>query len=206
MKRGVVVRGRVTDKVTGRPIQGQANYYAFADNPHVRLYSGFSEGNEQYASCDEQGRYEVVALPGRGIIAVREQLERYRPATGCEKIAGYDAKHRFINTLPLMLIPGAQAVVAEIVVDPTAESISLDLQADPGKSVAIEVVGPDGAPVGDTKAKGVSESYQTSPFPQPSSNFEVYALDPSRPRRVVVMHEGRKLIGTALLKGMRPAR
>jgi hypothetical protein len=100
-----------------------------------------------------------------------------------------------------MLIPGAHAIVAEIVVDPKAESISLDLQADPGKSVLIEVVGPDGAPIGETKANGVSELYQTGPVPQPSSSFEVCAIDPSRPRRVVVMHEGRRLIGTALLKG-----
>ncbi len=95
----------------------------------------------------------------------------------------------------------ANAIVAEVVVDPKAESMTLDLQADPGKSVAIEVVGPDGAPIGDTKVKGLHELFQSSPIPQPSSRFEVHALDPSRPRRVVVMHEGRKLIGTALLKG-----
>jgi hypothetical protein len=55
--------------------------------------------------------------------------------------------------------------------------------------------------MGETKAKGVSELYQSSPIPQASSSFEVHALDPSRPRRVIVMHEGRKLIGTAFLKG-----
>jgi hypothetical protein len=64
----------------------------FVDNPHAREYSEFSEGSEQYAPFDEQGRYEVVALPGRGLIGVREEQERYRPATGYEKIAGYDAK------------------------------------------------------------------------------------------------------------------
>jgi Sigma-70, region 4 len=201
MKRGIVVRGRVTDKLTGRPIHGQAIYYAFADNPHARAYSGFSEGQESYAPFDEKGRYEVVVLPGRGIIAVREEQERYRPATGYEKIAGYDAKQQDFDTLPEALFPEAHAIIAEIVVDPKAESISLDLQADPGKSVPIEVVGPDGAPIGETKAKGVSELYQTGSVPQASSSFEVYALDPSRPRRVIAMHEGRKLIGTALLRG-----
>jgi hypothetical protein len=79
--------------------------------------------------------------------------------------------------------------------------VTLDLQADPGRSVAIEVVGPDGSPVGDTKVKGLAELYQSGAVPQPSSSFEVYALDPSSPRRVIVMHEGRKLIGSVLLKG-----
>ena len=174
MKRGVFVRGRVADKVTGRPIRGYAYYYAVADNPNISAYAGFSK---QYAAVDEEGRYEVVALPGRGSIAVRDDMARYRPASG------------------------DNAIVAEVVVDPKAESMTLDLQADPGKSVAIQVVGPDGAPIVDTKVKGLHELFQSRTIPEPSSRFEVNGLDPSRPRRVVVMHEARELIGTTLLKG-----
>jgi hypothetical protein len=201
MKRGVFVRGRASDKVTGRPVRAYVNYYAFADNPAIREFVGFSSSYGQQAAIDEQGRYEIVALPGRGIIAVGDQMDRYRPATGYAKIAGYDPKQRFFNTVPDMLMPEGQVIIAEVVVDPKAESIALDLQADPGKSVLIKVVGPDGAPISETKAKGAGAVYQTSPVPEPSPSFAVYALDPSKPRRVVVMHEGRKLIGTALLKG-----
>jgi RNA polymerase sigma factor (sigma-70 family) len=201
MKRGVFVRGKIIDKVTGRPIQGQANYYALRDNPHVREYKGFASSYEQYAAVDEQGRYEVVALPGRGLIAFRETMDRYRPASGYEKIAGYNAQYQHFDAQPRIFIPGSQAIVAEVVVDPAAESVTLDLQADPGKSVPVEVVGPDGSPIGDIKVKGLRETFQTGPMPEPSSSFEVYALDPSSPRRVVVMHEAHKLIGTALLKG-----
>jgi hypothetical protein len=201
MKRGVFVRGKAVDKVTGRPLIGSVNYYAFADNPNVREYAGFSDSHDQYVPFDEHGRYEIVALPGRGMIAVRDELGLYRPASGYEKIAGYHAQEQFFDTVPESLFPGADAIVAEVVVDPKAESMSLDLQADPGRSVVIEVVGPDGAPIGGTKAKGVGGSFQTSPVPQPSSSFEVHALEPSGQRRLVVMHEGRKLIGTALVKG-----
>ncbi len=42
LKRGVFVRGRVIDKVTGRPIRGYADYFAFADNPNLGEYAGFS--------------------------------------------------------------------------------------------------------------------------------------------------------------------
>jgi RNA polymerase sigma factor (sigma-70 family) len=201
MKRGVFVRGKAIDRQTGRSMRGTVNYYAFADNPNVRDYAGFSESHDPYAPLDEQGRYEVVALPGRGIIAVRDEMDQYRPASGYEKIAGYDAKHQSFNTLPETIIPGFHAIIAEVVVDPKAESMSLDLQADSGKGAVIEVVGPDGAPISETNAKGVGELFQTSPVPQPSSSFEVHALDPSKPRRVVVMQERLKLIGTTLLKG-----
>ena len=202
MKRGVLIRGRVTDKVTGRPLRGNANYYAFSDNPNAKDYAGFSQSYEQYATFDEDGRYEVVGLPGRGIIAIRDESDRYRPASGFEKIAGYDAKDGyFFDTLPHLVHPSIQTIIAEVVVDPKAESMTLDLQADPGKSVPIEVVGPDGAPIGDTKVKGQREVFQSGPIPQASSSFEVHALDSVKPRRVVVTHEGRKLIGSALLKG-----
>ncbi len=176
MKRGVLVRGKATDKVTGRPIQGYADYYVFGDNPNLREFEGFSSSHDHQAEIDEQGGYEIVALPGRGIIAVNDHLGRYRPATGFEKIAGYDPKQRFLNTLPEILIPGIHAVVAEVVVDPKAESMSLDLQADPGKTAAIEVVGPDGAPIGETKAKGVSELYPDAL--RPPAVFPIRGLRP----------------------------
>jgi hypothetical protein len=37
--------------------------------------------------------------------------------------------------------------------------------------------------------------------PQDSARFEIHGLDPGKPRRVVVFHERRKLIGSVLLKG-----
>ena len=55
MKRGVFVRGKVIDKVTGQPIKGTANYYAFADNPHVRDYAGFSNSRDPYAPIRRAG-------------------------------------------------------------------------------------------------------------------------------------------------------
>jgi RNA polymerase sigma factor (sigma-70 family) len=201
MKRGVFVRGKVVDKATGRPIKGYANYYAFSDNPSVGEYAGFPLSYPQQATFDDEGRYEVVALPGRGMIGVREESDRYRPASGYEKIAGYNAQSGHFQTAPQTFFPSSQTIVAEVVVDPKAESVTLDLQADPGKSVQIEVVGPDGSALGDTKVKGLAETFQSNLVPQPSSSFEVYALDGSKPRRVIVMYEGRKLIGTALLKG-----
>ncbi len=201
MKRGVFVRGRVVDKNTGRPIKGYANYFCFGDNPNVREYSSFADSQRSYAPFDEEGRYEIVALPGRGLIAVREASDLYRPASGYEKIAGYDAKYRGFKTQPLWIHAEGNNIVAEVVVDPKAESMTLDLQADPGKSVQVDVLGPDGAPISDTKVKGLRELFQSGPIPQVSSSFEVHALDPSSPRRVIVMHEGRKLIGSVLLKG-----
>jgi len=199
LKRGIFVRGTVTDKVTVRPICGSAEYHVFDDNSNLQDYPGLSQN---YTPFDEHGRYEVVALPGRGLLAIRDELDRYRPASGYEKIAGYDAKKQFFHTRPYFMTASGHAIIAEIDVDPRSGSTMLDLQADPGRSVQVAVIGPDGAPLGNTKVKGQQELFQSSPRPQSSPRFAVYALDPSTARRVIVLHEARKLIGTTLLKGV----
>jgi RNA polymerase sigma factor (sigma-70 family) len=205
LRRGVVVRGRVTDKATGRPISGMAIYYTFPDNPSVGEFPGFSGSPPQYANFDEDGRYELVALPGHGLIVVEAEESRYLPAAGYEGIKGYDAKYRVFTTTYVVLPASGHNILAGIDLDPKAGPTTLDLQADPGKSVAIEVVGPDGRPLGGThQVKGMSETSLTTPLAQESARFEVHAIDPARPRRVIVTRgSGKwgKLIGTAFLKG-----
>jgi hypothetical protein len=168
----------------------------------MKDYPGFSEqGNPQSAPLDEQGRYEVVALPGRGLITVRDEEGRSRPVAVPEGTRGFDARFQAFRTVPEAANLGNFTAYAEMDLDPGSAPATRDLQTDPGQSVAVEVVGPDGRPVGGTKVKGMSDLFLTSPVPQVSARFKVHALAPGHPRRVVVMHEGRKLIGSALLKG-----
>ncbi len=201
LKRGIVVRGKVRDKVIGRPVRGAVNYYAFSDNPHIAEFPGFRSSYVANAPIKEDGSYEVVALPGRGLIAVRAEQERHRGAVGAERIRGFDPKNQMFSTAPWFCYVGNYNVIAEVDLDPGAEPAPLDLQADPGRSVAIEVVDPSGQPLGGTKVKGKAELFPTAPFDEESANFEIHALDPSQPRRVVITHEGRKLIGSIYLKG-----
>ena len=201
LRRGVIVRGRVTDKATGRPVRGYAEYFAFANNPHVADFAGFRSSQNPRADLREDGTFEIVALPGRGLVGVRADEERYRGAVGDPKIVGYDAKRRTFDTEPHMLSLGNHHAYAEINLDPRAETADLELRADPGGSAAIDVVGPDGQPLGGTTVKGKSELFQSTPYPEAGARVEVHALDPAHPRRIVILHEGRKLIGSALLKG-----
>jgi hypothetical protein len=201
LKRGIVVRGKVTETSTGRPVQGSVSYYAFVDNPHLSDYHTFSQGSHQYAPIDEVGCYELVALPGRGILTVRDADYRFRPAKGYEGMKGYDARLQGFITIPGYVLARANAVVDEIDVVPGTRKTVRDLQADPGRSVDVSVVGPNGRPVTEMKVKGMSDSYATAPYPQFSDRFTVYGFDPSTPRRVVVMQTERKLIGSVVLTG-----
>ena len=210
LKRGVLVRGRVTDKATGRPVSGYVNAYTFADNPHVGEFPGYDESYDSYARLDDDGRYEVVTLPGRGIIACRSDLGRYRQRR----------RRRGDQGISTPSWPGPAAstrcrasastanyhVLAEVNLDPKAESATLDLQVDPGRSLTIHVVDPEGRPLGGTKASGLTDLFWTIAYQQDSPTIEIHALDPSKPRRVTITHEGRKLVGSSTSRGTRPAR
>jgi RNA polymerase sigma factor (sigma-70 family) len=202
LKRGVLIRGRVTDKATGQPAPGYINSFAFRNNPSIKEFPGYAPNGPAYVFIKDDGRYEIVGLPGRNIIACRSEMRRYRGRVGAEMIPGYDPERMEFDTLPLNCHVANYHVLAEIDIDPKAESATLDLQVDPGRTVMVTAVDPDGKPIGGTKAKGVTDLFSNAiEYDQESPTFKINALDPSKPRRVIITHAGRKLIGTAYLKG-----
>ncbi len=205
LKRGVLVRGRVTDKATGRPVSGYVNAFAFADNPNVDEFPGYRSSYVSYAHLGDDGRYEVVALPGRGLIACRSDLGRYRGGVGASTIKGHDPQVYpglgGFHTLPHNCHVADYHVLAEVNPAPGAESATLDLQVDPGRSLTIHAVDPEGHPLGAVTASGLTDLFSSIAYEQDAPTIEVHALDPSKPRRVTLIHEGRKLVGAVYLTG-----
>ena len=128
-------------------------------------------------------------------------MPHYRGYVGAEAIKGYDPKFMSFRTEPQYCNVGNYQAVAELNLDPTAESATLDLQVDPGRTIAVTPVDPEGQTVAGTMARGVSDLFSSTEYPEPLPTIEIYALDPSRPRRVTITHAGRKLIGSVYLKG-----
>jgi RNA polymerase sigma factor (sigma-70 family) len=107
LKRGVLVKGRVTDRATGRPVQAVVDYFAFADNPSLRGVEGF-RGSE-VVSSREDGSFALAALPGRGIVAVKtDDMRRgtYLSGRGADAIPGLNARRGNFETEPLPPVPG----------------------------------------------------------------------------------------------------
>jgi RNA polymerase sigma factor (sigma-70 family) len=201
LKRGILVRGRVTDKATGQPVPGYVESLAFANNPHIGEFPGFRESYPPHVYLKPDGHYELVALPGRNIIGCRSDMRRYRGAVGAPAIKGYNAKSMSINTLPQYCHAGNYNVLVAVDLDTKTESADLDLQVDPGRTITATVVDPDGKPVSGTKAAGISDLFSSTEYPQDAPTFEIHGLDPSKPRRVIVSHSERKLLGSVYLKG-----
>ena len=198
LKRGVLVRGRITEKETGKPVEASVDVYAFADNPHVRNYTGLSS----IRSFTSDGFYEAVALPGRGIIGVLAGGDApYRSQVGVGSIEGYNAEIFGYGTKPHICMPMKCHSLAELNLDPGAESATLDIQVERGGSIVVNPVDSDGRPVAGTLVAGMMDRLPSGEYPQETSSVKIEGLDPFRPRRVIVRHVARRLIGSVYLKG-----
>ena len=85
LKRGILVRGRVTDKATGQPVARLSSTpILFLTIPTLGEFPGYVADPSNLTLIKDDGRYEVVALPGRGIIACLSDAGRYRAGVGAD--------------------------------------------------------------------------------------------------------------------------
>jgi hypothetical protein len=207
--KGIRVRGRVTDKATGKPVPAALWYHPLKDNKHFADIPG----NEFYTSglqgfrTDAGGSYSLLVLPGAGVLTFRAEVEGENPYTQVV----LDPAHRerayndavledaFLSVGDAITFLRGQNAYRLIEPEPGAEPLTIDVTFERGKEKRVQVVGPDGKPVegavvsgwtafgGRTTAKG--------------DTFTAVALDPARPRTLTVVHTKRKLAGHVTLRG-----
>jgi RNA polymerase sigma factor (sigma-70 family) len=151
LKRGVLVHGRLTDKATGKPLRARVHYHAFADNLHLDEYPNFKRGSlDLYVfTHDDEGRFTIPALPGRGLITARTQFPTdYINGLGAEDIKGFDRRMMAFHTVPSYCHVGDKAALAEINPKPGTQEITLELRADPGRTIKGTIVDPAGRSIG----------------------------------------------------------
>ncbi len=202
LRRGVLVRGRLTEKGDGRPVAGaRINTYTFADDPVLADYPGYAEGETPSTWTDADGRFAVVALPGRGLLAANVPANRHLVSPGAEAIAGHSARLRAFATKPRYCHARDNHAIAEIRPAPGAGAIERDLEVDPGRAVAGTIVDPEGRPLEGTTSTNLAPSGWPRPTSRESSRFEAVGLDPAHPRHAVFYHDGRKLAAAVRLRG-----
>ncbi len=203
LRAGVMVRGRITDKVTGQPVfNASVCTYTFRSNPAASRYPGLGGYALQWTRTDADGRYEVATIPGPGLMTVRA-LAPYQIVQDFAAIPGYDAKGDQFRTLP-GFIGDFRMVHALVPIDPAAGTGSTqDVVLDPGGVASGAILDPAGQPLAETTSFGLNPSGWPQAINRLSS-YEAKGLNPAHPRHVFFYHEGRKLAGSVILRGDEP--
>ena len=198
LKKGVWIKGRVTDAASGAPLDADLEYHAFLDNPHL----GRNPGYEMKGTRTEpDGSFRLLGLPGRGFVAARAFDGRFVRGVGFAALFKGESKSNIVHAVhPLFTNSDEVSVVVGIEPAEDTETIACDLKASTGRTRTGTVLGPDGRPLFGFVAFGLKPGWGSNP-PSSSSEFVVTALAPFEHRALVVRHDARKLIGTLLVAG-----
>jgi RNA polymerase sigma factor (sigma-70 family) len=193
VKRGVWIEGKLTDQATGKPVQGQLQYFAMLNNPHLRDHPEFDGTflNQRTASAGEDGRFRVVGLPGPGLLSV-SLGDQYLLANERDDADGAKGG---LGTAPFHIFAGSANALARINPDKDAELFQRDVKVDPGVTLTGTLVGPDGKPVEGVLSSGLTSSHGWERPPLATASFTVRAFNPRQPRPVLFRHVEKGLVG-----------
>jgi RNA polymerase sigma factor (sigma-70 family) len=195
LKPGIWVVGRVTDKTTGQPASARVDYLPREDNPNALDVEGM--GWRESVRTGDDGRFRVLALPGRGQVIATTQDDRYLLARDRED------QVEVVKDEP----NPSNSVTCHVYVDldlKRGESpAQVNLTLVRGRSVDGTVLAPDGRPLTGTMASGIKPEMRWETIA--GHEFSVKALSTRRgPRTILFWHEGLKLAGALELRGDEP--
>ncbi len=174
LHRGVVIRGKVTEEGTGKPVAGARISYGARRT--VENQSGTSNG---LTASGSDGSFQVAVLPSPGCLVVLGPSDDYvLREIGTDMVfQGKPGGRRFYVHAFLACDP-----------KPASESLDVNVVLRPGMTMHGQVVGPDGQPVQD--AWMISRVF-IAPSPAAwlrwsgrhhgsvkSGRFEIHGLDP----------------------------
>jgi protocatechuate 3,4-dioxygenase beta subunit len=194
MNRGVWIEGKLTDKVTGKPIPGGVEYFSLYSNPNLREYPGLDGTLHRILSAKKDGSYRIVGLPGPGLLGVYYQIHPYLRAP--DRDDEFGTKERSFNTSPYaILFPSNYNALARINPAKGVDSVKQDVTLDPGWSFSGTIHGPDGKPLTGTRSFHLvghwwdREATKTAEFTE--------WFHPSGPREILYQHLENGLVGVA---------
>jgi RNA polymerase sigma factor (sigma-70 family) len=210
--RGVVLRGRIIDKVTGKPVaDAQVTYATFKDNPHLASFA--FDGNPAFAGpdffdapqlgplnerCGADGTFSIVVLPGRGVIGARVWNGAYQTADLEEARKDPDF---WFKMEPHLGTSSAEFQALKLIEVPEkAESATCDLTVIPGTTLKGTVYSPDGRSLKGVRVTGRTAQDLYSGQLLPTAEFTVVGLDRHLPRMLGFYHPGQQLGAIVLVR------
>jgi RNA polymerase sigma factor (sigma-70 family) len=203
LPRGVWIEGKITDKVTGKPLRASLEYFSLYPNPNLKDYPGF-DGTFSFdqigVGTKEDGSYRVAGLPGPGLIAVYPPKGHYLRVP--ERNDEYGTTKGSLSTSPYHIsFTSNYSALARIDPAKGVDAVKRDVTLDPGWTFKGTVLGPDGKPLAGARFYGLehaswawSENFRRA---LETAEFTVQSFNPRRPRDVLFQHLEKGLIGVA---------
>src|SRR5262249_16121017 len=150
----------------------------------------------------DDGTFRLIGLPGRSLVVARAWSDRYLVGVGAENLKGRD-QNGFLDTRPHLCHPTHFHTLVELNPDKQAGPVVCNVLLDPGRTLTGTLLGWDGKPLAGVRASGLkSYAYTYWDYePLKTAEFKVFALKPGQPRRLLFLHEGKRLAGTILVRG-----
>jgi hypothetical protein len=203
LPRGVIVTGRVLDKATGKGVESLVTFIPLPANPFAKKAP---QGLVLNTATDREGRFRLVTLPGPGVLLAgvigkrptRKGVRLYPYPINVYKPAELDAEDR----------KRAQGLGTDVrffhackVVDVKPDGTTpCNLTVDPGITRMVSLEDPEGKPLAGVIAAGITDE-GLGAYKQENAACTVYALDPAKPRQLILLHRERKLAAVVTLHG-----
>lgn len=206
---GIVVRGKVTDAKTGKPISGYAEYFVFTDNPALEQTKNFKIVDQRGTySTDAEGRFEIPALPGPGIVTFwANDFETYPRGAGRESITGKNAgiggaMYAF-STWPHHVMADNCSSLTQVDPAPDSKGVDLSIALTPTQTFSARIVAADGRVPTEYFLYG--ERSPASWYESRGGSFTVSGYGSDYGRRLMAFEPSTDLIGRLDVTGEPPA-
>jgi beta-lactamase regulating signal transducer with metallopeptidase domain/protocatechuate 3,4-dioxygenase beta subunit len=206
---GILVRGRAIDERTQQPVRGAVQYFAFEPNPLLEKTDSLRRVvTQNKVLTDAEGRFEIAALPGSGILGFESAAAEFPHGVGADRIQGSrrGVRGRFqqFQTVPEICRPPALNLLVPLNPRADEREIALDLKLRSSLEVPVHIVAFDGRPLsGESFVQGANDRTQFRPHE--GDRFKIAGYLESEPRRIVVYHPAQNLVGFYDLSGAPPA-
>jgi hypothetical protein len=204
---GIVVRGKVTDAVSGQPVAGEVRYEPLRPNPFV---AKLGVRTWSKVPTDTSGSYAIAVLPGPGVLCVRLSDAAGERRYLAPKVSQADVNRMIGKELrgsAGVLMPefGGMSQFSEPLITTDKKAIVLinpeegarpferDLRLEPGRTLEGRLVGPTGEPVTGVSVHGLEASPRPAPRVLESDRFVIEGLDAESKRQLVFHHAEKKL-------------
>jgi RNA polymerase sigma factor (sigma-70 family) len=204
---GLRVEGRVTHRVTGKPMaRVQVHYNPLYPNPFVRWFGPNGAGSVpcSVAETGPDGSYRLVVLPGPGVLGyiARSPRETFMPAlVTTQDLKDFFKDNDYHGNEDMLRIQGSvngwtamgQAGYHHLLLIKPGEkdeTLTRDVTLQPARAVGGNVVGPEGKRLVGVRVYNPAPGILSQPLAD--DTFTVQGLNPRRTRHLVFVDKDRR--------------